>query len=133
MALYLVNLDTVNVQSTMDTINSSGSYVGGSKTVSITSGENAIGTFGHVDGNYTNTSSSSSTASSTGGSGGNTSAGNAAQQAALDKAKTDGTTTQPSHTGSSPSTAPSTTSTTTSTTSDFCAWGGACLQLIMLV
>ena len=128
MALYLVNLDTVNVVSTMDTINSSGSYVGGSKTVSITSGENAIGTFGHTGGNYVNKSSAKSSASST-GSGGNTSAGNAAEKAALAKAKNGGSATQPSHTGSSPSTAPSTTSKTT----DFCAWGGACLQLIMLV
>ena len=64
MQAYLINLDTVNVVSTMDTINSSGSYVGGSKTVSITSGENAIGTFGHVNGSYTNTTATKSTSTS---------------------------------------------------------------------
>ena len=125
MALYLVNLDTVNVKSTMDTITSSGSYTGGSKTVSITSGENAIGTFGHTNGSYTNTSSATSSASSSGSGAGNTSAGNAAEKAALAKAKSGGSTNQPSHT--------TPTKSTTSTTSDFCAWGGACLQLIMLV
>ena len=55
MQAYLINLDTVNVVSNIDTINSSGSYVGGSRTTSVTSGENAIGTFGHVNGSYVNT------------------------------------------------------------------------------
>ena len=64
MQAYLINLDTINVQSTMDTVNSSGSYVGGKSSTTITSGENAIGSFGHVNGNYKNSASSSANSSS---------------------------------------------------------------------
>ena len=110
MQAYLLNLDTVNVTSTMDTVNSSGSYVGGKSSTTITSGENAIGTFGHVQGNYTNTSSSSADSSSG-------TAGQNALQKALDHQPSTGTT------------KPTTSTTSTTSGTDYCAWG--CLIMII--
>ena len=61
--------DTVTANSTMDTINSSGSYTGGSVTTTVNSGENIIGTAGHTDGNYYNSATSASSSTADGGAG----------------------------------------------------------------
>ena len=65
MQAYLINLDTVNAKSTIDTINFTGNYVGGSIPIKDTSGENLLG--GYTGGNYYNSAKSSSSSTAGGG------------------------------------------------------------------